>query len=311
MDNHSHPPARVLQRRALWIALTANAAFLIVEVVGGVVFNSLALLADAAHMFSDVFSLSVALIAQSLMLRPASERHTYGLQRAEVLGAQINGLSLLVVAGWIGYEAAQRLSEPVDTEGTGILVVAALGLIVNLASAQVIKRSLGRSLNMRGAYLHMLADAAGSVGAIVAGLAVALWDAQWADPTISVAIAILVIWSAWNLFRETTRVLLEGTPKGLRVQDVERALEEMPSIASTHHVHIWNLASDTPALSAHVVLEGKRTLHEAQLEGDEMKTMLVDRFGIEHSTLELECHTCEPDSRGNTLDDVAAPASER
>jgi len=292
-DGHQHI-GRATQRRALWMSLVANAGFMVVEVVGGVAFHSLALLADAAHMLSDVAGLGIALIAQQLVDRPASARHTYGLQRSEVLGAQANGLTLLAVAGWITFEAVRRIGAPADVVGGGMLVVAVLGLAVNLGSAVILARAGGASLNMRGAFVHMAVDAAGSVGAIAAGVAVVVWGANWVDPAVSILIAALVLWSAWGLLRDTTRVLLEATPKGLDPPTVEAALADAEDVETVHHLHLWNLASDVPALSAHVVLRGEVTLHQAQESGERLKAMLDDRFGIEHATLELECHPCDP-----------------
>jgi cobalt-zinc-cadmium efflux system protein len=293
VTEHQHGGSRGTQRRVLWIALIANGIFLVAEVIGGLAFNSLALLADAAHMSSDVFGLAVALGAQTLMERPATARHTYGLQRAEVIGAQINGLSLLVAAGWIGFEAIDRLSEPQSVEGAGLLAVAALGLIVNLVSAVLLYRAQGHSLNMRGAFLHMAMDAVGSVGAIVVGFAIIIWGATWIDPLISIGIACLVLWSAWRLLRETTHVLLEGTPRGITLADVEKALMDEHSVVQVHHLHLWNLASDVPALSAHVVLVGEQSLHEAQERSEHLKEQLAARFGINHATLEMESRPCE------------------
>jgi len=286
------------RRRALRISLVANAGFMVVEIVGGVAFGSLALLADATHMFADVAALGIALIAQQLVDRPASVRHTFGLQRAEVLGAQINGLLLLVTAGWILYEASRRLSQPTEIDGGGLLLVASLGFAVNVACAVLLARTGGSSLNMRGALLHMIADAASSVGAIVAGFAVLLFDSTWVDPVVSVLIGALVVWTGWNMLRATTHVLLEGAPGHIDPQQVERFLADFPGVSSVHHVHLWHLTSESAALSAHVVLEGEPTLHQAQTRGDNLKGQLADRFAISHATLELECHDCEPDDCG-------------
>lgn len=291
-EAHRHGD-RGLQRRALWIALGLNAGYMAVEVVGGLAFNSLALLADAAHMLSDVVGLAIALYAQRLMLRPASARHTYGFQRSEVLGALANGATLIAVVGWIGYEGIKRLMEPQPVRGGGLLLVAVVGLVINLVSAVVIARARGRSLNMRGVFIHMASDAAGSVAVIVAAVSVLLWQATWVDPLASFAIALLILWATWGLLRDTVQVLMEGAPRGTEVQDVESALSTQNGVSSVHHLHLWNLASDVPALSAHVVLGEGTSLHEAQVQGDRLKTMLHERFGIEHATLELECHTCE------------------
>ncbi len=300
-SGHHHGGHRHLhanRRQALLISLVANAAFLGVEVAGGIIFNSLALLADAAHMVTDVAALAVALLAQQLVTRPATARHSYGLQRAEVLGAQVNGLVLVVASGWIVYEAAQRLADPPTVEGGGLLVVALAGLAVNLASLVLIARSQGDSLNMRGASTHMAADAAGSVGAALAGVAVLVWGAAWVDPAVSFLIAGLVLWSAWVLLRDATNVLLEGTPRGTDPRAVEAALAGEAGVEGVHHLHVWNLASEVPSLSAHVVLAGAPNLHDAQGRVAELKAMLEDRFGIAHATLELECHGCEPPPDG-------------
>jgi cobalt-zinc-cadmium efflux system protein len=294
--DHDHGHAHGIdphgRSRALRIALATNAGYLVVEVVGGLATGSLALLADAAHMASDVAALVVALVAQHLLSRPATERHSYGLQRAEVLGAQANGAALVAVAAWIVVAAVHRLGSPTDVHGDGLLVVALVGLVVNVVSVVVLQRAAGESLNMRGAVLHMGLDAVGSVGAIVAGIA-AIGGADRVDPIVSIAIAALVLWSAWGLLRSTAHVLLEGTPRGVDPDAVTDALLGADGVEAVHHLHVWSLASDVPALSAHVVLAGELTLHQAQAAGYRLKGLLDHRFGITHATLELECHPCE------------------
>jgi cobalt-zinc-cadmium efflux system protein len=282
------------RRRALWLALGANGVLLVVEVAGGLVFGSLALLADAAHLASDVLALGIALGAQSLMERPASVRHTYGLMRVEILGALANGTLLAALALFIGWEAVRRIGAPEDVRGAGVALVGAVGLVVNLASAWLLARTAGSNLNMRGAVAHMSADAAGSLGAAIAGVAVVVWGARWVDPVVSLGIGALVLWSAWTLLRDTVHILLEGAPRDLDARDLEAALRSDPSVEDVHHLHVWNIASETPALSAHVVLVGDTSLHEAQQHGDRLKASLARRYGIRHATLELECHACEP-----------------
>lgn len=289
------------QRRALTVALVANGAYLVVEFVGGVVFGSLALLADAAHMLSDVAALGIALTAQRLLDRPATGRHSFGLQRAEVLGAQANGLILLAASLWIVVEAVDRLGRPHQVAGAGLLVVATVGLLVNAGTAAYLHRVRGESLNVRGALVHLVADGLGSLGAVTAGVAVLVWGADWTDAVASLLIAALVVWSAWRLLWETTHVLLEGTPRGIDVEEVTWALASHPDVEAVHHLHVWSLASDVPSLSAHVVITHDPGLHEAQLLGDELKTLLEERFGITHATLELECHVCGPEEEGIAL----------
>lgn len=291
------------QRRALTLALVANSVLLVAEAVAGFLFGSLALLADAAHQLSDVAGLGIALAAHRLMSRPASSRHSFGLQRAEVLGAQANGLLLLVSAVVISVEAVGRLGEPTDIVGAGVVAVAAISLLVNVGSAVALGRVRGESLNVGGAMMHLLADAAGSVAALVSGLAVVLGGLTVVDPVMALVIIGLVLWSAWGLLRDTTHVLMEGAPPGVDSGAVTDTLRRHPAVESVHHLHLWLLASDAPALSAHVVLRGRMNLHRAQEHGDELKQRLHDEHGIDHATIELECHDCDPSDSAH-----AAPA---
>jgi cobalt-zinc-cadmium efflux system protein len=281
--------------RALQIALVANGLFFVVQLAAGIVFGSLALIADSAHMASDVVALAIAIFAQVLITRPASTRNTYGMLRAEVLAAQANAVVLVVVSGWVCFEAVQRLSNPEPIDGLGVLVVGALGLVVNAGSAWGIARSAGSSLNLRGAFLHLASDALGSIGVVIAGAVVLATGAEWVDPIVSILISILVLVAAWQLLRDSTRVLLEGVPKGLDVDAVEQSLVTADGVEAVHHLHVWSIGSETPALSAHVVLAGELTLHQAQTRGEQLKAQLAREFGIEHATLELECHTCDDD----------------
>jgi cobalt-zinc-cadmium efflux system protein len=280
-------------RRALWIALGANAGLLAAEILGGFAFASLALLADAAHLATDVVGLAVALVAQTLVTRPASDRRTFGLRRAEALGAQANALLVLGAAVWIAVEAVGRLGTGHEVDGAGVVAVAAVALALNGVSAAVLAGVAGRRLNLRAALVHLLADVGSSFAVLVAGVGILAFAADWLDPVVSLAIAVLVVWSIWGLLRDTTNVLLEAAPRDLVVGDVEHALAAAPGVEAVHHLHVWEVASDLPALSAHVVLSGAPTLHDAQARGDELKTMLADRFGIAHATLELECHECD------------------
>ena len=277
------------------MALAVNAVFFLAEIVGGVAFHSLALMADAAHMFTDVVALAVALLAIGLTRRPSTERHTFGLERAEVLGALVNGLALLVAGVWIVVEGIHRIGSPTDVAGGGVLVVASIGIVVNVASAIVLGRSQGRSLNMRGAVVHMVTDAIGLAGTCVAAIAVLVADATWADPTVSLGIAALVLYAGGRLLVDTVHVLLEGTPFGMNSTEVEATLLSAPGVEAVHHLHLWSLASDVPALSAHVVVEGEVSLHDAQEIGDDLKERLAQQHGIVHATLELECHACDDD----------------
>jgi cobalt-zinc-cadmium efflux system protein len=246
--------------------------------------------------------LAVALVAERLLARPATDRHSNGLQRAEVLGALANGVLLLAATVWITVEAIRRLGHLGHIDGPGVAALGLLGLVVNLASALALGRVAGSSLNLRGAWLHLMADAAGSVLALIAGVAVWVWDARAVDPIVSLLLAAIVVVLAVRLVRDATHVLLEGVPAGLDSTEVADVLRADPSVLDVHHVHVWALASDAHALSAHVVLEGDPSLHEAQELGDALRAVVAERFGIDHTTLELECHACDapdddPDQR--------------
>lgn len=300
---HEHvvPGARSAQTRVLRLALAVTAIFLVVEVVGGVVFGSLALSADAAHMFSDSVALAIALVAQHITTRPVSARHTFGWQRAEVLAAQFNALLLLAVSAWIATAAVRRLSEPVDVDAEGVVVVAALGLIVNLFVALMLRRSHAHApghehnMNVRAATLHTLSDAGGSLAVLAAGVAIAAGAPREADALASLVITLLVVVAAGRLIVDTTHVLLEGAPRHLDAIEIERTLSLEPNVVRIHHLHLWSIAADTVALSAHIELDGIDALHDAQAEGERLKALLAQRFGIDHSTLELECHPCSTD----------------
>ena len=296
---HDHAPGTAAEgraQRALWLTLVLNGGYMGAEIAGGIVFGSLALLADAAHLAADVVGLGIALLAQALVTRPASARHSFGLRRAEALGAQANAVLLGGTTVWIIVEAANRLGSPERVDGLGLVVVAAGGVVVNIVGVQLIRAAGAHDLNMRGALVHLAADAIGSLGALGAGFAVLAFDADRVDPAVSIGIALLVVWAAWGLLRDTTHVLLEGTPRGVDVDELAAALEAGPGVAAVHHLHVWELASDMPALSAHIVLDDEPTLHDAQARGDALKSMLAERFGIHHATLELECHECDEES---------------
>ncbi len=293
-DTHEHIPGggrdRTAQRRAVWLALAANGGLMATELWAGLAFRSLALLADGVHLLTDVSGLAISVLAIRLARRPATARHTFGLERAEVLAAQVNGIVLLLASGWVVFEAVRRLGHPEQVSGAGLTAVAGIALVVNLGSAWLLRRSAGASLNMQGAFLHLASDALGSLGALAAGVSILVWDARRVDPAVSLFISLLVVWAAWRLLRDAMHVFLEGTPRGMSSAEVERAIAEFPEVLGVHHLHLWNLASDDPALSAHVVLPGTTSMHDAQVRGERLKAMLAERFGVEHATLEMECH---------------------
>ncbi len=285
---HGADIARPGQRRALGWALGVNTALLVVEVIGGIVFGSLALLADAAHLVSDVTGLGIAVGAVILTARPVSARHSFGFARAEVMAAQVSALLLLAAGAWILVEAVTRLGDPVPVQGAGLAAVATVGLVVNAGSAVVIHRAQGESLNMRASFVHLATDAVGSLGALVAGVAIWAWGWVSADTIVSMATAALVLWTGRGLLRQSTHVLMEGVPRSLDPEAVLAAMGTADGVVGVHHLHLWNLASDVPAASAHVVLAGQPTLHQAQQVATAVKAALAERFALTNVTLELE-----------------------
>ncbi|MDA0329453.1 MAG: cation diffusion facilitator family transporter [Gemmatimonadetes bacterium] len=285
---HKHGPGdrRAVSRRLLWV-LGITATFMIAEVVGGVLSNSLALLADAGHMFADVAALALSVFAMRLSQRPATHRRTYGYARFEILAALINGATLLVIAGLIIVEAWGRLREPVAIDGVVMLSVAGLGLGVNLMGAALLHSHAHDNLNVRGAYLHVLGDLLGSVGAIAAGVVVLTTGWTAADPIISVVIALLILFSAWNLVREAADVLLESVPSHLDVESILASLRSIEGLDEVHDVHVWTLTSGFVALSGHGVIDD--VTQHTRILGEIRERM--GRFSIEHVTFQIEMRT--------------------
>lgn len=281
----------------LTISLFITAGFMVAEAIGGIVFNSLALLADAGHMLSDAMALGLSLIAIRIGKRSPTDRHTFGFKRSEILAALLNGLTLWAIAGIILYEAVHRLLVPVTVAGTGMLLVASAGLAVNLIMAAILFRDRQAGLNLRGAFLHVLSDALGSVGAIVAATAIIFTGFYWADPMVSVLICALILYSSWGLVKESVHILMEGVPKRVDIRAVEEALLRRPGVCCVYDLHIWSITSESVALSAHVVLtrpDGDRT---ALLR--DLNEVLTNEFGISHTTIQIECtHEMRPGFAG-------------
>jgi cobalt-zinc-cadmium efflux system protein len=271
------------ESRLKWV-LALTCAFMLVEAIGGWLAHSLALIADAGHMLTDAAALALSLVAMRVARRPPSPEKTYGWVRMEILAALVNGAALLVISGLIVWEAAQRLLEPVSVDGPLLLGVAGAGLVVNLIAVWLLHDHSHGNLNVRGAYLHVLGDLFGSVGALVAGGAILLTGWNPADSIVSVLIALLILASAWRLVREATDVLLEAAPAHIDVAAVRRALEAIPRLEDVHDLHVWTLASGFVALSGHGILEDP-TRHREVL--DEIRHRLQE-FGIEHITFQLE-----------------------
>jgi cobalt-zinc-cadmium efflux system protein len=271
--------------RALALVLALTAGFTVVEIVGGLLTGSLALLADAGHMLSDNLSLGLALFAAWLAQRPATPNKSFGYRRGEILAALANGVTLVAVSIWVFVEAYSRLNEPPEVLGGPMLVVAALGLLVNAAGAIILYRSGGESLNVQGAMRHVFADALGSVGAIVAAAVIILTGWRYADPLISVAIGFLILGSSWKLLKDSTNILLEATPPHLNATEVGQKLASAEGIVEVHDLHIWTITSGFPALSAHVLVGRHEDCHARRRE---LEDILAREYGISHTTLQVD-----------------------
>jgi cobalt-zinc-cadmium efflux system protein len=284
--SHSHTPVRARgPAGALGGALGVTLALMVIEAVGGWWTGSLALLADAGHLLVDIGSLGLGLLAAWIASRPATPEMSYGYRRAEILAAVTNVAALWAVALAIGYEAVARLRSPHAVAAPGMLVVATLGLGGNLLASTLLLRSQGENLNVRAALAHVLADAAAAIGTIAAGLVILATRWSQADPIVSLGVAALLVGGSWPLLREAVGILMEGTPPGVSLLDVHRAMGAVPGVAEVHDLHIWSLTSGIAAVSGHVrVDEGADT----QQVLTHLGTMLRDRFGLSHVTLQVE-----------------------
>ena len=272
-------------RRALALALAITASFTVVEVVGGFLTGSLAVLADAVHMLSDNVSIALALVAVWLAAKPATSERTYGYKRAEVLAALANGVMLVALAIWIFVAAIQRIQNPGDVLGGWMLVIAIVGIGVNLAAAVILYRAREDSLNVNAALRHVIADLLGSFGVAVAAVVILATGWLQADALVSILIGVLILASSWSILRDAMTILLEAAPKGIETRAVGRRLAGAPGVVEVHDLHIWTITSGFPALSAHVLVGGGEDCHRRRRE---LESLLGDEFGIEHTTLQVD-----------------------
>jgi cobalt-zinc-cadmium efflux system protein len=292
---HHHGPVDGDYSRAFVIGITLNLAFVVVEAAYGFAANSMALLADAGHNLSDVLGLAVAFAGARLVKRRPSPRFTYGLKKSSILAALINALLLLVAVGAIGAEAIRRLTDPEPADGTVVMAVAGIGILVNFVTAMLFASGRKGDINIRGAYLHMMADAAVSLGVVVAGFLILQTGAQWIDPVTSLVVAAVILWGTWGLLVESTSMTLAGTPRGIDPELVGRSLEKLPGVVTAHHLHVWSLSTTETAMTVHLKVgdgvDRDLILRQANAYVHEM-------FGIDHSTIQVEldghhAHDCE------------------
>lgn len=281
---HTHAPAEF--NRAFFIGIVLNTVFVAIEAFYGWRINSLALLADAGHNLSDVAGLVLAWGGALAGKRRADDRHTYGWKRASILAAFVNAVLLLVAMGSLGWEALQRLQAPEPTQGWTMIAVAGVGIVINTATALLFMRGSQDDINIRGAYLHMAADALVSLGVVVGG-ALYLWQGWvWLDPVMSLAIAVIIVVGTWSLFKQSTHLLFDGVPDGIDMAAVRKTLEALPGVGSVHDLHVWAMGTAHTALTAHLVLRDAGVDNSAVLR--EAEEELSEHFGIRHATLQLE-----------------------
>ena len=271
-------------------ALGLTTAFLLAELVGAWLFNSLALLSDAAHMFTDAAALAIALAAVRIGQRPADDERTFGYRRFEILAAAFNALLLFAVAGYVLWESVGRFLEPAEVESVGMLAVAAIGLVVNLAAMRVLAAGKEHSLNVKGAYLEVWADMLGSVGVILGALLIMATGWLWVDPLVAVGIALWVLPRTWTLLRQTIQILLEGVPSGLSLGEIRAAIGAVPGVRGVHDLHVWSVSSNDVSLSTHVELGDGADWDPVRVD---IAAILRERFGIEHATIQAETEPCD------------------
>jgi cobalt-zinc-cadmium efflux system protein len=284
---HNHGAGASTKRLAIALGLTTT--FLIAELVGAFVFDSLALLSDAAHMFTDSAALAIALAAVKIGQRPPDDQRTFGYRRFEILAAAFNAILLFAVAGYVLIEGIGRFFTPRPVESVGMLVVASIGLIVNLISMRILAGGKEDSLNVKGAYLEVWADMLGSLGVIGAAIAIYFTGRNWIDPVVAIAIGLWVLPRTWTLLRDTTHILLQGVPRGFDLNAIRAAMGEVSGVMGVHDLHLWSVAGDDASLTAHVaVADGNNaeTIRRALTE------MLESRFAIHHATIQTETEPC-------------------
>ena len=294
MSEHTHEYRSMTKtnQHRLLIAISITGLMTIVELVGGILSNSLALTGDAAHMFTDTLALGLSYFALNLARRPASQTRTYGYLRAEILAALTNGVVLILISAYISYEAYQRFLEPPEIKGGLMLIVAAIGLLANLVGLAILRSGQRQNLNVKGAFLHMWGDAISSMGVIAAAIIILLIGWSFVDPIITILILVLILRGAVGLVVESSNILLEAVPKHLNVSQITSEVKKIRGVKDIHDVHLWTVTSGIYALSCHLLIEDQMVSNSAQVV-EEVNQTLSQEFGIEHSTLQLECEECQ------------------
>lgn len=292
--SHSHAVSEGQNERPLWIALFLTTGFLIAELIGGILTNSLALISDAAHMFTDTAALAISLAAIRIGKRQADHRRTFGYYRFEILAAAFNAVLLFMVALYILFEAYQRLKNPPEIQSEVMLIIASMGLVINLISMRLLSAGKDASLNIKGAYLEVWSDMVGSVGVIVGALVIRFTGWGWVDSVVAVGIGLWVVPRTWTLLKASMHVLLEGVPEEVDLPKVEAAILAVPGVASIHDLHVWSITSGKSSLTVHVVCSDLHVAWPSLLAS--IRKMLADDFDMHHATVQLEQFPCEQDT---------------
>lgn len=293
--SHNHGAAAIGNERNLWIALGLTATYLIAEIIGGLITGSLALLSDAAHMFTDAAALAISLAAIRIGRKPADKTRTFGYYRFEILAAAFNAVILFLVAIYILHEAYQRLRNPAPIASGGMLVVASIGLVVNIIAIRLLKSGSAESLNIKSAYLEVWSDLLGSVAVIVAALIIQLTGWLPIDPILAVLIGLWILPRTWTLLKQSLNILLEGVPEGIGLAEIDAALLSVKGVSSVHDLHVWAITSGKVSLTAHLVVDP--TLRKEQEVLAEVSVLLKKNFDIRHSTIQIELERCGPDNQ--------------
>ena len=286
-DHHHHTIEPQNMNTAFVVGIILNIAFVVIEVIGGIWQNSMALLSDAGHNLADVGALALSLLAFKMIKVKSNEKYTYGYRKTSILVSLLNAVVLLISIGIIVYEAIQRLFQPQPIEGLTISIIAAIGILINFASARMFFKSKESDINVKSAYLHLMSDAMVSLGIVVAGIAIYYLKWFWLDPAISIVIAIIILISTWQLLKDSLRLSLDGVPSNIGMADVKKAALKIDGVKDIHHIHIWAMSTQENALTAHLVLENNTSFMQEQKIKEELKHLLL-HLNIHHITLETE-----------------------
>lgn len=292
--HHHHSVEAANINRAFWIGIILNTAFVVIEFIAGFIYNSLALLSDAGHNLSDVASLGLSLFAFKLAKAKSNERFTYGYHKGTILASLANAVILLIAVGSIGWEAIQRFQHPEETKGTVISIVAAIGIVINAASALLFFRNKEKDLNIKGAYLHLATDALVSLGVVIAGVLITYTGIRWIDPLISLLIMAVVIYGTWSLLVESLKLSLDAVPEQIQMDEIKELALKIPGIKNIQHIHVWAMSTTKIAMTAHVVVDEKTPMEQIQSIKNELKHQL-EHQGIQHVTIETECSNADKD----------------